>query len=94
MLQGGTLDPVIATELDAFDNRMVPHAAEPDWGVDKGFLRFVRKDAHLKAANAWINVMTSRINDIPTADMDKPLAGAITETGWTVEPYVRRHAHW
>lgn len=88
------MDDGVAADVEYFDSRMIPHGEEPDWGVEKGFLRFIRKTAHLNAANAWIAAMRSRISDIPATDRDDPLSGAITETGWTIEPHARRHAHW
>lgn len=57
-------------------------------------MRYIRKKAHVKAAEDWIAVMEDRLQDIPMREQGKPLPAALTETGWTVDPYTRRRAHW
>ncbi|KAK5122848.1 hypothetical protein LTR85_003763 [Meristemomyces frigidus] len=79
---------LLADEIDAL---MVQLDKKDDWSQA---LRYLRKASHIASASLWMEAMEERFAEIPQHENDMLLSAAVTETGWTVQPHVRRLAHF
>lgn len=95
VLASNNISPIDQAFADSMDNAMPSLDPQKDrWGVSEGHLRQIHNSKAADEAESWMTTTNKIIATIPSTDHDNPMPHAITETGWTIKPYDRRHAHW